>query len=56
MELSKKYKMLLLRAKLHPLQKMEIRKQINKASDLQLVAIHSAITNILKERGILGNE
>lgn len=56
MALSKRYKALLVKAHLHPLQKQAIRKNCNKASDFQLVAMHSAITQLLIERGILDNE
>lgn len=49
--LNKKYYTLLQRAKIHPLLKHNVRKQVRKAKDLELVLLHSIIQNELGERG-----
>lgn len=54
--LNRKYKALLLRARLHPVALTKTNKLIKSASDLELVIIHSRCEKELKERGIIDYE
>ena len=56
MELSRRYKVLLIRAKVNPIKLVEVRKNVKAASDLELVLIHSSVKNELIKRGILNGE
>ena len=49
--LNKKYYTLLQRAKIHPLLKVQVRRKVKQAKDLELVLLHSIIQQELCERG-----
>lgn len=49
--LNKKYYTFLQRAKIHPLLKVQVRRKVKKAKDLELVVLHSIIQQELGERG-----
>lgn len=49
--LNKRYYTLLQRAKLHPILKVQVRRKVKQAKDLELVVLHSIIQQELGERG-----
>lgn len=56
MELSKRYKVFLLRAKANPIFWHKTKKLVKGAKDLELVKLYDLITAELIQRGILINE
>lgn len=56
MELSRKYKALLLRSKVHFVMLHELNKKVKVASDIELVLIHDKVSAELTRRGILNEE
>ena len=56
MELSRKYKALLLRSKVHFVMLHELNKNVKVASDIELVLIHDKVSAELRRRGIIDEE